>query len=93
MMDSFTIPQWNINGFINNFNELQLLIREHNPAFISLQETHCEHNLTPIPPKGYTTYFRNNNNNITSEQGVGIFVKNKIANKKIHINSTLKVIS
>lgn len=76
-MTGFKILQWNMNGFINNFSELQLLIKEHNPDFLSIQETHCKFDFTPIPPKGYIAYFYNIQSNTTSKQGICVLIKNK----------------
>lgn len=30
-----------MKGFINNFDELNVIIKKHNPSIIALQETHC----------------------------------------------------
>lgn len=89
-MAEFRILQWNINGFINNIHELQLLIKEHNPSLISIQETHCPYNFKPIPPKGYTAYFYNSPVNTSSKQGVGLMVRNNIPHRIIDTNSTLQ---
>lgn len=91
-MANFTILQWNINGFINNINELQLLIKEHSPSLISIQETHCKYNFNPIPPKGYSAYFYNSPVNTTSKQGIGVLIKNNIPHKQILINSELQTV-
>ncbi|KAI8116077.1 hypothetical protein CVS40_11770 [Lucilia cuprina] len=79
---SFTFLQWNIHGLLNNFQELQLLIKDMDPCFISLQETHCAHNFTPIPPKNYNGYFVNSVLNSTSKQGTGIFIKSNIPHRQ-----------
>lgn len=44
------ILQWNIRGYVNNYCNLQLLIKSLNPKIIALQETHlkCTNNI-PIP--------------------------------------------
>ena len=71
--------QWNINGYINNFHELQLLIRDVNPDAICLQETHLsfqEKNI--IIPRGYSGYFTNLPWNRISKQGIGILIKKHI---------------
>jgi exonuclease III len=34
--------QWNCRGFRVNFNELSLLIQNHNPGALCLQETHLK---------------------------------------------------
>ena len=44
------LPQWNIRGYTNNYNEHLLLVNKHRPHIISLQETHINENkIIPIP--------------------------------------------
>ena len=38
------ILQWNCRSIRKNFNDIQLLINEHNPVAICLQETFLPHN-------------------------------------------------
>ena len=87
---NFTILQWNINGYINNYHELQLIIHDKYPDVICLQETHFSFNETNIiVPSGYSGYFTNLSVNKTSKQGIGILVKKKIPHNNIHINTTI----
>ena len=72
----FKILQWNINGFINNYLELVLLIRDYQPDLLSIQETHIPfNNSNTIVPKTYCSYFHNLSINKSSKQGVGGVVK------------------
>jgi exonuclease III len=41
-MNHQTFIQWNCRGFRVNFNELSLLIQNHNPVALCLQETHLK---------------------------------------------------
>ena len=41
-MNRPTYIQWNCRGFKVNFNELSLLIQNHNPVALCLQETHLK---------------------------------------------------
>lgn len=60
---SLKIIQWNIKGYINNYNELLLLIKDHTPHIIALQETHlCSIQHIPIPIN-YNIYNVNNTEN------------------------------
>lgn len=86
---TFQILQWNMKGFVNNFDELSILINEHSPCFISIQETHCAHLFTPRIPKLYTGYFYNFPSNVTAKQGIGVLIKNNIPHKQIIINSNI----
>ena len=66
-MSDIKIIQWNIKGFCNNYYEMQLLIKEHKPHIICLQEIHCTNYLNPIIPKNYIEYFENDVQNITAK--------------------------
>lgn len=47
---SLKILQWNIKGYVNNYSELLILIKEHKPHIITIQETHIiDNNNLPIP--------------------------------------------
>lgn len=76
-----SILQWNINGYFNNYHELQLLIKELNPSLLCLQETHIRHNMKPYPPGGYEGYFFNSPQNQYGKQGVAILIKRGIPHK------------
>lgn len=43
-MNKYTLKiiQWNIKGYVNNYIELQTLIKIHKPKTITLQETHIK---------------------------------------------------
>ena len=69
---TFNILQWNINGYYNNYSEIDCLIKDHNPQIICLQETHIIYNLNPYTPKQFTGYFHNFQHNTTVKQGSGI---------------------
>jgi len=44
------ILQLNLNGYLNNYNHLQTLIKNKNPKIISIQDTHLHStNNIPIP--------------------------------------------
>ena len=92
-MSDIKIIQWNIKGFCNNYYEMQLLIKEHKPHIICLQETHCTNYFNPIIPKNYIGYFENYVQNITAKQGVGLLIKNNISHKILNINSNLQIIA
>lgn len=89
----FKIIQWNIKGFLNNYNELRMLIKEQNPTFLCLQETHCLPNFCPNTPKNYLSYFHNIPQNTTSKQGVGVLIKTNIPHKIVQINTHLQIIA
>lgn len=90
---NFNILQWNIKGLLNNYSELQMLIKQLNPFFIAIQETHCNNYFTPILPRNYLGYFHNASSNTHSKQGVAILVKDSIPHKRITINSQLQAVA
>ena len=54
-MNHPTFIQWNCRGFRVNFNELSLLIQNHGPVAICLQETHLKET-DKVNVKNYTMY-------------------------------------
>ena len=87
---NFKLIQWNINGFLNNYTDLQLLINEKNPHFLSLQETHCNYLFNPVPPNGFSAYFCNSCN-LTNKQGLGVFIKSNFPTKKFKLIAIFKL--
>ena len=49
-----SILQWNCRGYAANFEELKILLLQHNPDVVCLQETFHGPN-TPSPPRRYNT--------------------------------------
>jgi len=37
---SLKILHWNVKGYLNNYNQLLILIKTHSPHIISLRNTH-----------------------------------------------------
>lgn len=88
------IIQWNLNGLINNYHELQLIFNEFNPDIISIQETHIPVNQNNIIfPKQYNGYFHNLAENTSTKQGIGILVKKNIPHSLIYTNSDISTIA
>ena len=88
------IIQWNIHGLINNFHELQLIIKDINPDIISLQETLIPYNhQNIIYPKNYNGFFHNLSNNTTAKQGVAILIKKSIPHKLLYLNPIIASIA
>lgn len=77
------ILQWNMNGYRNNYNELQILLRTYSPRILCIQETHV-HDLTNLcVPINYTIYARNTSN--TRYGGVAILVHNSLQHRQINL--------
>lgn len=81
------VIQWNINGYTNNYSELQILIKKYNPKIISLQETHV-HNYPTIPipiPINYSFYHINNST--TRYGGVALLIHSSLKHRMIHTDN------
>ena len=89
------ILQWNIRGFIQNFNFLHILIQEHLPLAIALQETRFsmaksrKHTGDLDLLRGYTPYLTNDNED-SNQHGVGILINNKYISSLLDINFNVK---
>jgi len=84
---------WNINSLYQNKDELEVLIREHNPFIISLNETrHSNEYDLKIP--GYKSYgiARVSANN-TPTNGVAVCIKENFVHKQITINTELQAVA
>ena len=88
MEDSFI--QWNCRGFRNKFDEMQLLINNHNPIAICLQETLLKDNES-LSIKNYTTYnYTPPIANGKVSGGVCILVRNDIPHSEVQIQTPLQ---
>lgn len=83
------ILQWNCNGLRCQFEELQLLINQHKPKIIALQETRTNPSINPNI-KGYEIIF---SHRPSGQGGVAIAIKTGIKFNKVQINSTLEAIA
>lgn len=83
---SLKIIQWNIKGYVNNYNELLLIIKEHSPKIITLQETHlCSIRNIPIPVN-YKMYNINNSGNVYG--GSALLIHNSLQHNVKFIDTT-----
>uniref|UniRef100_W8BNQ0 Putative RNA-directed DNA polymerase from transposon X-element n=1 Tax=Ceratitis capitata TaxID=7213 RepID=W8BNQ0_CERCA len=87
------VLQWNIHGLLNNYPELNILIKECNPDVIALQETHIPANKSIFAPNKYSSFFHNNPNNNHCKQGVAIFIKKSIQHKHIPVSSNIQTLA
>lgn len=86
------IIQWNLNGFFKKQEELKLIIQNHNPQIICLQETNFKDNFT-AHLKNYVGFCKNINTSDRASGGVTIYVQSNIPTKKIKINGNLETIA
>lgn len=76
MIATLKVIQWNIKGYMNNYNELQILIKKLNPQIICLQETHL-HTANSVPiPINFEIYISSAQHN--SFGGAAILIHNSI---------------
>lgn len=87
------IVQWNINGLLNNYVDLNIILQQYAPEIICLQETHIPHSKTAYAPNKYHCYFSNSPNNKTCKQGVAMFVKKSLIHKFIPIASNIQSVA
>lgn len=85
----FNILQWNINGYINNYNELQILIKQYSHKIITIQESHI-HTLVNTPiPINYHIY--STNSSTTRYGGVAILIHKTIEHKVVTLEKDFEV--
>jgi len=78
------LMQWNINGFKNNYSELQALIAKYRPLVIALQETHLLlHTVHPTP----INYKMITLNTSPTYGGVGILIHNSLQYQEIPLRA------
>lgn len=89
---SANIIQWNINGFYNKLEELQLIIKDHNPSIICLQETNF--NTKSNPALLHFNIFKKNRNICNrSSGGVAILVNHNFPTEEITLHTDLEAIA
>lgn len=85
------VLQWNIKGYLNNFSELQALIKTHKPQIISLQETHLKSDKNIPIPINYKLYISKLTAN--SFGGSALIVHNSIQHKQINSDNTFDTVA
>jgi len=79
---TITILQWNIHGIFNNYNKLTLLIKDHAPDIVFLQETN-------LPCKSTNFICPNFHNFSYNKQGIGGLIKRNVLHTYRNINSSI----
>ena len=84
------IIQWNCRGLRNKIDDIQILIKEHNPIALCIQETLLKQDES-LSIKNYTNY------NLTPpiinckvSGGVCVLVRNDIPHTEIQLNTSLQ---
>jgi exonuclease III len=86
-----SLLQWNVRGFNTNYSDVDLLIKDHDPSVICLQETQIK---TNIKMKYYQSY----NVMSTAADGracgvVSLLIKNKTPQSQVVLNTTLQTVA
>lgn len=82
------IIQWNLQSYRSNFSHLKLLIADHTPACICLQETLTGVNLRP--PSSYVAYTSRPTRQDAHERGTAILVHQRIFHQHVPLNTCLQ---
>ena len=90
---NLNIIQWNLKGYYNNYQEIEMICKEFKPQIISLQETHIKHDQTPQPPKQFVGYFHNFPQNTRAKQGCGLLIHKSIPHKVLNIQSNISTVA
>jgi len=80
---TISILQWNMNGYLNHYKQLELLIKKYSPQTICLQETHLIPYRNFPAPINYTIYTLNSA--VNASGSVAILVHNSIQHTEIHL--------
>lgn len=86
------ILQWNLNGFYKKLDELKLLISEHNPEIICLQETNFN-NLNSGTLNNYIGYRFDRTDCLRASGGVVIYIKSDFPSTPIKITTHLEAVA
>jgi len=86
------IIQWNMNGYWNNYSDLQLLCGNQKPDILCIQETHMKR--TEIPKlKNYTWIQKADDLSLKATGGVAIGFVEGITFRRIHIKTCLQAVA
>lgn len=86
------ILQWNLNGFRTHYKELQIIIKEHIPTIIALQETNFKDN-NSWNIKGYTKLTKNRIGAELASGGVATYIRNDIKATEIQLQTNIEAIA
>ena len=87
-----TIIQWNCGGLRPNFEEICLLINNHHPVALSLQETFLKEN-DSTSFKYHSIYNKIFMEGQKAQGGVSIIVNNNIPHKHIPLDTSLQAVA
>ena len=87
------ISQWNLNGFRTHYKELQIIIKEHIPTIIALQETNFKDENYGNNIKSHTEITKNRIGARLASGGVATYIRNDIKATEVQIQTTIYAIA
>ena len=85
------IIQWNINEYSKNYEQLQIILKQHKPTILSLQETNFKNEHHPIV-KGYANFTKNRKNTNHASGGTTIAIAGTVIATEIPLTTNLEAI-
>ena len=86
------ILQWNINGYYKHYEQLQIILRQHNPTILCLQETNFKNEHQPIL-KGYAIFTKNRKDTNHASGGITIAITETVRATEIPLTTNLEAIA
>ena len=87
---------WNCRGYRSSFEDLKVLLYNHKPSVVCLQET-FHGNATPFPPSRYSIFSANPvvqyADGVRPSRGLLTLIHNTVAFEPININTNLEAIA
>ena len=87
-----TIIQWNCRGLKPNFDELSILINDHKPVAICLQDTFLK-DKDDITIKYHSIYNKIFTEGEKARGGVSVIVNDNIPHKPVSLNTNLQTVA
>ena len=87
-----SVIQWNCRGLRPNFYELNLLVVNHNPLAVCLQETFLK-DTDNIIVRGFNLYHKFHETENSASGGVSILVNENVPQSIVTLNTTLQAVA
>lgn len=89
---TYKIIQWNCRGCIHNYCHIKLILQEHDPICMAIQETHLRPN-QPYSLKNYSMIRREAEGGERAHGGVALFLRDDVIFDDLQIRSNLQVVA
>ena len=90
MAPNALILQWNVNSYFTKFSELKLLLHDHAPLCVCLQETLGRQGHVLYPPSQYNIECSPAVRNDGHERGAAVLIHKRISYSRIPLHTTLQ---